>query len=77
MLIREDPDGWVPVGEIQTCDFHRKNPGVPYAGCMCGGSYGRRRATPEEREELRRKRLEQEREELRRRLAAIDAELGR
>ena len=21
------------------CEFHKENPGVPYAGCTCSGSY--------------------------------------
>jgi hypothetical protein len=26
----------------ETCAFHKKNPGVNYAGCTCGGSYSGR-----------------------------------
>lgn len=25
--------------EHTTCEFHKKNPGVSYAGCTCSGAY--------------------------------------
>lgn len=25
-----------------TCDYHKRNPGKPYAGCTCSTSYGQR-----------------------------------
>ena len=39
MLI--DLTGKKPVTKVETrtCEFHEKNPGVPWAGCTCSGSY--------------------------------------
>jgi hypothetical protein len=60
MLIKDDPDSYVPVRESTTCAFHLANPGVGYAGCACQYYYGLRVATVSEREENRKKRLERE-----------------
>ena len=37
MLIRQPP----LITEVthNTCSFHQRNPGKPYAGCTCSGSY--------------------------------------
>lgn len=35
-----------------TCEFHKKNPGVSYAGCTCMSQYIARNATPEEIKEM-------------------------
>ena len=61
MLAHHDPDDWVVVIESHTCEHHKRQPwDVGWPGCTCGGSYGMRRATPEEREENIRKRKAEE-----------------
>lgn len=76
MLIPYDPDAWVTVAERTVCLHHQRYPGSNYAGCTCGGSFGLRPATTEERLSARRKRLTARREELAAELASIEAELG-
>ena len=46
MLIEIKPQ--ITKSEFYPCDFHRKNPGKPYAGCTCCGSYSSRDKKPEE-----------------------------
>lgn len=43
MIVYWNPDEWETFSEHHTCPFHRRNPGVPWAGCTCSGSYGMRR----------------------------------
>ena len=50
MIPYENPDDWVSVSEHHPCPFHKIAPGESYPGCTCSGSFGRRKATPEERE---------------------------
>jgi hypothetical protein len=50
MMPYQDPVDFVSVSEHRPCAFHKIAPGEPYAGCTCMGSFGQRRATPEERE---------------------------
>ena len=38
MIINIEPNQEVKT-KMNTCDFHKKNPGIPYAGCTCSGSY--------------------------------------
>ncbi len=75
MIINYDPDGYVTETSHTTCPFHKKNPGVPYAGCGCTGSYSRRRATPEERQANKLRRLSKEVPTLRAELRAKEREL--
>lgn len=76
MLIHHDLDGLVPTSDRTTCAYHKAHPGVPWAGCTCGGSLGVRQATPDERKERRRARLLKRRDELRAELAMLDGMLG-
>jgi len=47
----ESPDDFVSVFEHKPCAYHKIAPGEPYTGCTCQGSYFRRKATPEEKEQ--------------------------
>ena len=53
MIFHHDPCEWVHESSFTVCDFHKKNPGVSYAGCCCGGFFSSRRATPKEEAENR------------------------
>lgn len=56
-----DPDEWESVVTTHTCHFHEVNPGAPYGGCTCSGSWGQKRRAPEEVARIKtRKRLEEE-----------------
>jgi len=48
MLVHHDSDEWEGVSSHHTCSFHKRNPGTPYAGCTCSGSYGLKRRDPAE-----------------------------
>jgi hypothetical protein len=48
MLFVLDPD-LVSVSESRTCEYHKRNPGVSYAGCCCMSSFGYRKKTMEEK----------------------------
>ena len=43
MIIDYDPDDYESIIEHHICSFHKKHPGVPYAGCTCFSSYSQRR----------------------------------
>ncbi len=55
-----DPDEYVVEMKHETCEFHKRFPGMSFPGCTCFSSYGTRIATPEEREENKKRRLERE-----------------
>lgn len=76
MLVDYDPDGYVAEVSHYTCPFHKKNPGVPYAGCGCTGVYSRRRATPDERIANKYRRLSKEVPVLRAELRNKERELA-
>lgn len=46
MLIEFDPDDYEVVSTGETCAWHKRNPGKPYAGCTCSSSIGMRRRDP-------------------------------
>lgn len=46
----------VPYAESHICDFHKRNPGKPFAGCCCRSSFGWRPATLQEKIENVKKR---------------------
>ena len=45
MLIEYNPDEWEIISEVHTCQFHKNNPGVSWAGCTCSASYSQRKKT--------------------------------
>lgn len=67
MLIQAN-DNLIGESFSQTCGFHKKNPGMPYAGCTCTGGYTLREMTAEEKAkrdaERQQKTEESERSEL-------------
>lgn len=38
-IIHFNPDDYETHTDHMTCQFHKDNPGVPYAGCTCTGTY--------------------------------------
>ena len=42
-IIEFNPDDYEIHTEHTTCQFHKDNPGVPYAGCTCTSSYSMHR----------------------------------
>lgn len=40
MIIDLTGKKFIAKSSYQTCEFHKKNPGVNYAGCTCTASYG-------------------------------------
>ena len=53
MLIRYDPDEYQTVSQYHTCEFHKRYPGEPFAGCTCSGSLMSRRRTLDEIEAVK------------------------
>jgi len=60
MYIKYDPDEYVTEVKHTICEIHKKYPWCYHPYCMCSGSYTYRRATPEERNENKKRRLEKE-----------------
>ncbi len=48
MLIIHNPEEWKTVTTQETCAYHKKHPGVNWAGCTCFGSISQVRKTEEE-----------------------------
>lgn len=60
MIIFHNPDNWTTEITSHTCHIHQKYPLAVVPGCTCSATYGLRAATPQEREENRKRRLENE-----------------
>lgn len=57
----ENPDDFVVEVKEHRCEHHKRQPwDRNWAGCTCSSSYGKRRATPEEKVENIRRRQEEE-----------------
>lgn len=39
MLIEHNEKEWKAVSTHRTCSYHKKHPGVPFAGCTCASTY--------------------------------------
>ena len=53
LMNQPDPKDMKVVTNHHTCDYHKRNPGVSWAGCTCGGSWGYRTKTAKEKEDDR------------------------
>jgi len=51
MQVDYNPDDYECRTESHTCDFHKENPGVPYAGCTCWGSYSMHKKVKKEKKD--------------------------
>ena len=48
MIIDYNPDDYEMKAEIHTCEFHKNNPGMVFAGCTCTANYSQ---VPKKKEE--------------------------
>lgn len=65
----ENPIDFITEVKTHTCEYHKRQPwDRNFAGCTCSSSYGRRRATPEERA----KNIENQQNETARRLKHME-----
>lgn len=56
MRIPYNPEEYITYSKHTTCDYHKRNPfDKSYPGCACSSTYGLRKRTPEEMDELREK----------------------
>jgi len=46
MQVEHNPDDYETHTEHTTCQFHKDNPGVPYAGCTCTYSLHKKNKEP-------------------------------
>jgi hypothetical protein len=73
MYYHHDPDEYEAISTSVVCEFHKNNPGKMTPICMCSGSWGLRRRSPEEVAQIKNERRLREEDKILARAEIIKA----